>query len=163
MRTNLAIKCATYRRSNDGRKSCLLEPPITRKPRRYQADVDQVARFICHANSTHVLQSLWRGLGWSGRKTFSCVHKIPIDSLRVFSNSPAIVYLFGARRLSQHNLISFLSRAPKRCLPRIYEGIPQVDYFLALSCSRRACGDEFPMNSTKQLHGFPPSAWKELS
>src|SRR5215211_2250624 len=59
---NLAIKCATYRRSNDGRKSCLLEPPITRKPRRYQADVDQVARFICHANSTHVLQSLWRGL-----------------------------------------------------------------------------------------------------
>src|SRR5215208_3546149 len=108
-------------------------------------------------------QSLWRGLGWSGRKTFSCVHKIPIDSLRVFSNSPAIVYLFGARRLSQHNLISFLSRAPKRCLPRIYEGIPQVDYFLALSCSRRACGDEFPMNSTKQLHGFPPSAWKELS
>jgi hypothetical protein len=60
--SNLAIKCATYRRSNDGRKSCLLEPPITRKPRRYQADVDQVARFICHANSTHVLQSLWRGL-----------------------------------------------------------------------------------------------------
>src|SRR5215211_524001 len=59
---NLAIKCATYRRSNDGRKSCLLEPPIARKPRRYQADVDQVARFICHANSTHVLQSLWRGL-----------------------------------------------------------------------------------------------------
>jgi hypothetical protein len=34
--TNLAIKCATYKRSNDGRKSCLLEPPITRKPRRYQ-------------------------------------------------------------------------------------------------------------------------------
>ena len=33
---NLAIKCATYRWSNDGRKSCLLEPPITRKLRRYQ-------------------------------------------------------------------------------------------------------------------------------
>ena len=33
---NLAIKCATYRWSNDGRKSCLYEPPITRKPRRYQ-------------------------------------------------------------------------------------------------------------------------------
>ena len=59
--------------------------------------------------------------------------------------------------------LSFLSRAPKRCLPRIYEGIPQVECFLALSCSRRPCGDEFPMNSTKQLHGFPPSAWKELS
>jgi hypothetical protein len=24
---NLAIKCATYRRSNDGRKSCLYETP----------------------------------------------------------------------------------------------------------------------------------------
>src|SRR5215203_5165600 len=40
---------------------------------------------------------------------------------------------------------------------------PQVECFLALSCSRRTCADEFPMNSTKQLHGFPPSAWKELS
>jgi hypothetical protein len=37
-------------------------PPITRKPHRCQADVDLLARFICHANSTHVLQSLWRGL-----------------------------------------------------------------------------------------------------
>jgi hypothetical protein len=37
-------------------------PPITRKPHRWQADEDLVARFICHANSTHVLQSLWRGL-----------------------------------------------------------------------------------------------------
>ena len=36
--------------------------PITRKPHRYQAEEDLVARFICHANSTHVLQSLWRGL-----------------------------------------------------------------------------------------------------
>src|SRR5918994_3571755 len=34
--SNLAIKCATYRWSNDGRKSCLLEPPITRKPCRYE-------------------------------------------------------------------------------------------------------------------------------
>src|SRR5215204_1619646 len=57
----------------------------------------------------------------------------------------------------------FFPEPPKRCLPRIYEGIPQVDCLLALSCSRRTCGDEFPMNSTKQLHGFPPSAWKELS
>src|SRR5215204_1625674 len=37
-------------------------PPITRKPHRCQADEDLVARFICHVNSTHVLQSLWRGL-----------------------------------------------------------------------------------------------------
>jgi hypothetical protein len=37
-------------------------PPITRKPHRYQADEDLAARFICHANSTYVLQSLWRGL-----------------------------------------------------------------------------------------------------
>src|SRR5688572_20184045 len=43
-------------------------PPITRKPRRCQADVDLLARFICHANSTHVLQSLWRGLCWSSRR-----------------------------------------------------------------------------------------------
>src|SRR5215208_7024800 len=49
----------------------------------------------------------------------------------------------------------FFPEPPKRCLPRIYEGIPQVDCFLTLSCSRRTCGDEFPMNSTKQLHGFP--------
>jgi hypothetical protein len=54
-----------------------------------------------------------------------------------------------------NNLISFLSRAPKRCLPRIYEGIPLVDCSLALNCSSRTCGDEFPMNSTKQLHVFP--------
>src|SRR5215217_2781878 len=37
-------------------------PPITGKPHRCQADEDLVARFICHVNSTHVLQSLWRGL-----------------------------------------------------------------------------------------------------
>jgi hypothetical protein len=78
------------------------------------------------------------------------------DSLRVLSDSAAIVRLFGARRLSQHNLLSFLSRAPKRCLPRIYEGIPQVDRFLALSCSRRTCGDEFPMNSAKEILGLFP-------
>jgi hypothetical protein len=47
-------------------------PPITRKAHRCQADVDLVARFICHANSTRVLQSLWRGLAtdadrcWTG-------------------------------------------------------------------------------------------------
>jgi hypothetical protein len=47
-------------------------PPMTRKAHRCQADVDLVARFICHANSTRVLQSLWRGLAtdadrcWTG-------------------------------------------------------------------------------------------------
>jgi hypothetical protein len=62
---------------------------------------------------------------------------------------------------TQSHILSFPS--PEKCLPRIYEGIPQVDCLLALSCSRRTCADEFPMNSTKQLHGFPPSAWKGLS
>jgi hypothetical protein len=33
------------------------------------------------------------------------INTIPIDSLRLFSESPAILHLFGARRLSQHNLI----------------------------------------------------------
>ena len=75
------------------------------------------------------------------------------DSLRVFSDSAAIVRLIGGSAIVPTRL-SFLSRAPKRCLPRIYEGIPQVDCFLALSCSSRTCGDEFPMNSTKQLHVF---------
>jgi hypothetical protein len=37
-------------------------PPITRKPHRCQDDEDLVARFICHVNSTPVLQSSWRGL-----------------------------------------------------------------------------------------------------
>src|SRR5215211_1765537 len=32
---NRAIKGATYRWSDDGRKSCLYEPPMTRNPRRY--------------------------------------------------------------------------------------------------------------------------------
>jgi hypothetical protein len=31
------------------------------------------------------------------------VHTIPLDSLRVFSEMPAIVCLFGARRLSQQS------------------------------------------------------------
>jgi hypothetical protein len=39
-------------------KHIYTRPPITRKPHRCQADEDLVARFISHANSTHVLQSL---------------------------------------------------------------------------------------------------------
>ena len=47
-----------------------------------------------------------------------------IDSLRLFSESPAILH-FWARRLSQHNLIlSFPS--PGRCLP-LNEGMAQMD------------------------------------
>ena len=99
---------------------------------------------------------------WKGNSANYFAWDAFCDSLRVFSDSAAIVRLFGARRLSQQ-AHPFFPEPPKRCLPRIYEGIPQVDCLLALSCSRRTCGDEFPMNSTKQLHGFPPSAWKELS
>jgi hypothetical protein len=36
--------------------------PIARKPRRYQVDEGLDVRFLCHANSAHVLQTLWRGL-----------------------------------------------------------------------------------------------------
>src|SRR5215212_5008314 len=37
-------------------------PPIARKPRRYQVDEGLDVRFLRHANSAHVLQTLWRGL-----------------------------------------------------------------------------------------------------
>jgi hypothetical protein len=33
---------------------------------------------------------------------------------------------------------------------------PQVKCFLALSCSRRTCGDEFPMISAKEILGLLP-------
>jgi hypothetical protein len=36
--------------------------PIARKPRKHRVDEDLVVRFLCHADSTHVLQTLWRGL-----------------------------------------------------------------------------------------------------
>jgi hypothetical protein len=36
--------------------------PIARKPRRHRVDEALVVRFLCHADSTHVLQTLWRGL-----------------------------------------------------------------------------------------------------
>ena len=59
---NLAIKCATYRRSNDGGKSRLYGTPIARKPLKYRVDEVLDIRFLRHANSAHVLQTLWRGL-----------------------------------------------------------------------------------------------------
>jgi hypothetical protein len=37
-------------------------PPIARKPRRHRIDEGLVLRFLCHANSTDVLETLWRGL-----------------------------------------------------------------------------------------------------
>ena len=58
------------------------------------------------------------------------VHAISIDSLRLFSESPAILHLFGARRLSQHNLIlSFPS--PEEAPTLIHEGMAQMDLSLA--------------------------------
>jgi hypothetical protein len=50
----------------------------------------------------------------------------PLDSLSLSSESPAIVGVFGARRLSQQSL-SFPS--PEKVPTRIYEGIAQVDHF----------------------------------
>src|SRR5215216_5554334 len=40
-------------------------PPLARKPHRYKVDEGLDVRFLCHANSTHVLQTLWRGLARS--------------------------------------------------------------------------------------------------
>jgi hypothetical protein len=77
-------------------------------------------------------------------------HRLSQSVLRIGCQS----VLFSGLGDCPNTILSFLSRAPKRCLPRIYEGIPQVDCFLALSCSRKA-GDELPMNSPKELHGFP--------
>src|SRR5215218_4074877 len=37
-------------------------PPLARKPHRYKVDEGLDVRFLCHANSTHVLQTLWQGL-----------------------------------------------------------------------------------------------------
>jgi hypothetical protein len=65
------------------------------------------------------------------------VHAIPIDSLRLFSESPAILRLFGARRLSQHDIIlSFPS--PEEAPTLIYEGMAQME--LSLAHWRAGCG-----------------------
>jgi len=37
-------------------------PPIARKPHRYRVDEGLDVRFLRHANSAHVSQTLWRGL-----------------------------------------------------------------------------------------------------
>src|SRR5829696_5507724 len=61
-------------------------PPITRKPHRCQADEDLVARFICHANPPHVLQSLWRGLD----KAFQV--SMPGDEARTFDSFECAIH-----------------------------------------------------------------------
>jgi hypothetical protein len=54
-------------------------------------------------------------------------HENPIDSLSLFSDSAAIVRLFRARRLSQHNLIlSFPS--PEKVPTCMYEGIIRAEH-----------------------------------
>jgi hypothetical protein len=57
----------------------------------------------------------------------------PLDSLTLSSEAPAVVGLFGARRLSQQPL-SFPS--PETTPTRTYEGSAQVDYFGTLRQAR---------------------------
>jgi hypothetical protein len=105
---------------------------------------------------TTMLFTQRRGNGVLGvRLSGSATKYTPSDSLSLCSETRAIVCLFGARRLSQHNpILSFPS--PEKAPIRIYQGIPQVECFLALSCSRRTCGDEFPMSSAKEILGLFP-------
>ena len=87
---NLAIKCATYRRSNDGGKSRLYGTPIARKPLKYRVDEVLDIRFLRHANSAHVLQTLWRGLKC---QTF----QLPPDLL-IQGADPDVVYALSCHR-----------------------------------------------------------------
>jgi hypothetical protein len=66
------------------------------------------------------------GWGYAGSQPSLCAHKSkrhprrhrrPIDYLSLFSGSPAMVYLFGARRLSQQISFFFAEPRPKRCPP----------------------------------------------
>ncbi len=50
-------------------------PPIARKPRRYRVDEGLDVRFLRHANSAHVSQTLWRGLAENKRQVAS-IHPI---------------------------------------------------------------------------------------
>jgi hypothetical protein len=81
---------------------------------------------------------------WSGAHTpfrtvsqdaFCEVHAIPIDSLSLFSESPAILRLFGARRLSQQ-FNPFFPGPPKGAYPYI-RGHSSSGLFLAHSAE---CG-----------------------
>jgi len=55
--------------------------PIARKPRRHRVDEGLVVRFLCHADSTHVLQTLWRGL-------FACMELCEVCSGRELPKAP---------------------------------------------------------------------------
>src|SRR5215204_255211 len=58
-------------------------PPLARKPHRYKVDEGLDVRFLCHANSTHVLQTLWRGL--------QRVHKYSLRRLLKFVTHQSIM------------------------------------------------------------------------
>src|SRR5215208_7128887 len=68
---------------------------------------------------------------------FSEVDTILIDSLRVFSEKAAIVCLFGARRLSQHNLILSLPSPRKGASTRMYEGSARRVWTILAYCAER--------------------------
>jgi hypothetical protein len=55
-----------------------VRPPTAHKPRRDQVDEGLIIRFLRHVNSTHTLQTLWRGLGRA------------LASYRVYGSVPAI-------------------------------------------------------------------------
>jgi hypothetical protein len=53
-------------------------PTIARKPHRYQVDEGLGSRFFRHANSAHVLQTLWRGLYRGlGCLVVASIHELP--------------------------------------------------------------------------------------
>jgi hypothetical protein len=83
-------------------------------------------------SSYAIHRSAWKGNSTNFAVTeFYEVHTILIDSLRVFSERASIVCLFGARRLSQHNLILSLPSPRKGAYPydvRKYR-TKSVDYF----------------------------------
>src|SRR5215203_368378 len=75
-------------------------PPLARKPHRYKVDEGLDVRFLCHANSTHVLQTLWRGLHIEGKKG------------KIFRLGSKIEYLYS-RFLPSPSLSTRGFRAPR--------------------------------------------------
>src|SRR5215217_9635514 len=81
-------------------------------------------------------------------------HYPHLNSLRVFSEKACIVCLFGARRLSQHNLfLPFPS--PEKVASLGVQRIPQTNDFVATS------PDEWVAKSMDRL--IHPSAWNRNS
>ena len=94
-------------------------------------------------------RSAWRGYSpkLNFRFTeFSEVHTIPVASPRESSESPSIVGLFGARRLSQQSHL-FSPEPRKRCLPKL----------LSFSSSREALGEVLPIE--RQQSQEPSVFW----